>query len=198
MEITQIYALAAGGSFLALLIIKGYIFFAQIVQLVLVFLSKYFTYSFVLRRHRVLGPWSRADILLQFLYIILNIFCITFRITSLKEAQDRAGTLFIINMMPLFFGLHLSFLADLLGLSLSNYRRVHRSVGIMSFALVMFYTFIAAQANFSHFFKITDNIYLLSVSRTTGKKTFIYMNIGDIYSRSINHTFASLYTKNIV
>jgi len=42
-------------------------------------------------------------------------------VTSFNEVGDRVGTLLIINIAPLFFSFYLSFLADLLGLLLSNY-----------------------------------------------------------------------------
>jgi len=89
--------------------------------------AKHLTYPFIVRRHRLLGPWSRADVLLQLIYFTINMFCMTFRVTSVKEAGARAGTM--INMAPPFFGFHLSFLADILGISLSNYRRIHRMTG---------------------------------------------------------------------
>ena len=120
MEITQTYAVAAGGVFLILMIIKGFPFILHVLQSLAITISKYLTYPFVVRRHRLLGPWSPADVFLQLLYIALNVFCVTFRVVSFNEAGDRAGTLSIVNMAPLFFALHLSFLADLLGLSLSN------------------------------------------------------------------------------
>ena len=42
-------------------------------------------------------------------------------------------------MIPLFAGLHHGFLADLFGISLDMYRRIHRSAGLMSFFLALFY-----------------------------------------------------------
>ena len=84
--------------------------------------------------------------------------------TSFDEAGDRAGTLSIINMAPLFFGLHLSFLADLLGLLLSNYRRIYRSAGIISFVLVALYIFTAIYHDPTYSLYVSGNLYLLIVS----------------------------------
>jgi hypothetical protein len=52
--------------------------------------------------------------------------------------------------MPLFFGPHLSFLADLLHITLSTYHRIHRSMRLMSFILLLFHvlTLIAVGASF--------------------------------------------------
>jgi hypothetical protein len=166
MEIAQIYAIVAGGVFLVLIIIQGFPFIQRILQSVAIIISKYLTYPFIVRRHRPLGPWTPADVLLQLLYISLNVFCVTFRVTSFNEVGDRAGTLSIINMVPLFFGLHLSFLADLLGLSLSSYRRIHRSAGIMSFALVALHLFAAVHNDPTYSLREPQNVYLIIVSYT--------------------------------
>ncbi len=96
--------------------------------------------------------------------------------TSFDEVGDRAGTLSIINMAPLFFGLHLSFLADLLGLSLSNYRRIHRSARIMSFALVALHTFVVVHHDPTYSLRIPRNLYLLIVSHMV---TFVDTSLTD-------------------
>jgi len=116
------------------------------------------------RRHRLLGSWSLVDVLLQLLYISPNVFCVTFRVTSFDEARDKARTLSIINMASLFFGLYLSFLADLLGLSLFNYRRIHGFARIMSFALVALHTFAAIYHGPTYSLRVLENLYLLIVS----------------------------------
>lgn len=137
METTQIYAIAVGGLVVLLMIINVLSSFKHGVQSLNMFRSKYVTCPLVVQRHRFLGPWSPADIIVQSLYLLLNGFCLFFRVASLKEVGNRAGTLSMINMAPLFFGFHLSFLADLFGLSLSNCRRIHRSTGLMSMALLI-------------------------------------------------------------
>ena len=164
MEITQIYAIVAGGVFLLLMFMKGFPFIQQILQSLNITISRYLTYLLVVQRHRLLGPWSPADVLLQLLYISLNVFCITFCVTSFDEAGDMVGTLAIMNMAPLFFGLHLSFLPDLLGLSLSNYRRIHRSAGIMSFVLLALHTLAAVHHDPTYPLHVPGNLYLLIVS----------------------------------
>ncbi len=166
MEIAQIYAIVVGGVFLTLMILKGFPFIQRILQSVAIIISKYLTYPFIVRRHRLLGSWSPADVFLQLLYISLNVFCVTFRVASFNEAGDRAGTLSIINMAPLFFGLHLSFLANLLGLSLSSYRRIHGSAGVMSFALVALHLFAAIHKDPTFSLRVFQNLYLIIVSNT--------------------------------
>lgn len=129
MNVPQFYAIAAGGVFVLLLIMKSVSAIQQFLRALAILVAKHLTYPFLVRRRRLLGPWSRADVLLQVTYLTINIFCLTFRVSSVKEVGARAGTLALINMAPLFFGFHLSFLADILGISLSNIRRMHRMMG---------------------------------------------------------------------
>ncbi len=51
------------------------------------------------------------------------------------EAGKRIGILSLINLMPLYFGPHLDFLEELLGVSLHNLHTVHGSAAIVSVLL---------------------------------------------------------------
>ena len=84
-------------------------------------MAKHLTYPFLVGRRRLLRPWSRADVLLQVIYLTINILCLTFRVSSVKEAGARARTIAMINMTPLFFGFHLSFLANILEILLIEF-----------------------------------------------------------------------------
>jgi hypothetical protein len=56
----------------------------------------------------------------------------------------------MINLIPLFTVPHLSTLADLLGVTLSTFRQIHRSVGVMAVMLTIFHllVMIASQPSF--------------------------------------------------
>ena len=129
INVTEDYTIAAGGILVLLFIVKYIPFFQYILGALAILTAKYLVYLLLVRRYRLLGPWNRADVLLQLLYFAMNILYITFRVSAIKEAGARAGTLAIINLAPSFFGLYLSSLADLLGISLSNYRQIHRMTG---------------------------------------------------------------------
>jgi hypothetical protein len=84
----------------------------------------------------MLGPWSRAGVVIQLAYLAMNLFCILvelsrtgLRVSSFSNAGRRAGTLAEVNMIPLLAGPHLAFLADRFGLSLKTSRGIHRSAG---------------------------------------------------------------------
>ena len=165
MNITQAYAIAAGGVFVLLLTVKSLTSFRPVLRALAILMAKHLTYPFIVRRHRRLGPWSRADVLLQLIYFTINLFCMSFRVSSVKEAGARAGTLAMINLAPPFFGLHLSFLADLLGISLSNFRRIHRMTGWMSFFLGVIHALATVHSDPSYFRDLPKNLYAIIVSR---------------------------------
>ncbi|KAH6706214.1 hypothetical protein BKA61DRAFT_436840, partial [Leptodontidium sp. MPI-SDFR-AT-0119] len=97
--------------------------------------SKHLTYPYLLHRHQSLGPWSRAQVLVQLIYMTANVSCLSFEnvfglrfgFLNITKAGLRAGTMSLVNMIPLFAGPHLSFLAGYLGASLITVQRVHRS-----------------------------------------------------------------------
>ncbi|KAH6668517.1 cell surface metalloreductase [Halenospora varia] len=63
-------------------------------------------------------------------------------------------------MMPLFLGTHLSFLADLFGVSLKAFRMVHRSAGMMSFALVLLHVLVVVAPGVGSFsLSVPANLY---------------------------------------
>lgn len=91
---------------------------------------------FVLRRHALAGPWTVGCVLAQAIYLGGNICSLWFGHNSTERAATRAGRLALANAAPLFLASHLSFLADILGISLRTCKRVHRSCGLMTAAHV--------------------------------------------------------------
>jgi hypothetical protein len=91
-------------------------------------------------------------------------FCIGFKAPSIYTASLRAADLSLINLIPAVAGPHLSFLADIFGLSLTTYRRVHRSFGIMSCFLLSLHVFtmIANRTQFP--LHLAENLWGLIVS----------------------------------
>lgn len=143
MDVTQYFAIAAGGLYGVVVIIS---FIAHLVHLCRTHLSATFLrhviYPFFLNRHRFVGPWTRTSVLLHIFYWATMGFCCSFRTTGLTDASARAGTLSLINMIPLFSSFHLSFVADMFGISLRAYRQLHGSVGYVAGALTLFHTVV--------------------------------------------------------
>jgi hypothetical protein len=91
---------------------------------------------------------------------MVNAFCIGFKVADIQSAGLRAANLSLINMIPLFAGPHLSYLADILGVPLRAYRRIHRAGGMMSFFLLIFHvlTVIATRTAFP--LRVTENTWV--------------------------------------
>ena len=125
-----------------------------------VMLVKHLLYPNVLPQHRFFGPCTRAQVLLHLLYLVVNIFCNIFGVSSIRELGTRTGTLSLINMIPSYFGYHLSFASDMLGLFIINYRRIRASTGALSVLLGLCHAVVnAASVTKSRLFSASGQRY---------------------------------------
>lgn len=69
----------------------------------------------------------------------MNSVLIFFRRTSLEDIGRRAGVLLLINIVFLLAVGYLSYGADLLGVSLTGYRKMYRIAGWMIMVLIVLY-----------------------------------------------------------
>jgi hypothetical protein len=164
MDSSQIYAIAVGGTFGLLLLINCLPLIVPFVNYITPLVSKYLIYSNVLHRHRFVGPWSGAGVLIQLLYITGNLYCLKFWNTSTSQAGLQAGTLAVINLIPAFASPHLSTLADLLGVSLSTFRKIHRSAGVMVVVLTIFHVLVVVARKPSFPMNLPQNLFAVIVS----------------------------------
>lgn len=113
--------------------------------------TRFFSYHFVIDRHTLIGPWTASSLFIHMLYIASNAACLCYKLENLSGAASRAGTLSLANLAPVFLGVHLSFLADILGVSLRTYQRIHRSCGLMASSLLFSHGLLAMsqKASFS-------------------------------------------------
>ncbi|OBT74032.1 hypothetical protein VF21_07829 [Pseudogymnoascus sp. 05NY08] len=151
MDAIQIYAIAAGGTLCIFAFVNLLPLLIPLVTCVSIFVSKHFRYPYILHRHRILGPWTWAGVVIQLAYLALNLFYVFavlsgdgLKAANFSDAGRRAGALAEVNMIPLLAGPHFAFLADLLGLSLKTIRGIHRSAGWMTAALVFLHAMAAA------------------------------------------------------
>lgn len=132
MDAPLFYAVAAGGTIVLLLFINSATHLTRFLEPFWTLIWKYFLLPTLVGRHRFFGPWTFAQVSFQLVYLVANIFCASFRVLTAKEVSVRAAHLSLINMMPAYFGFHLSFISDLLGVSLATYRLFHASTGTIS------------------------------------------------------------------
>jgi hypothetical protein len=171
MDLIQVYAVVMGGVFGVLLLLNGWPRIARLVRYLSPLALKHMVYRYILHRHGLLGPWSRAGVLLQLIYIAGNITCFSLGASNVKpqtsrlsEAGLRAGTLSMINLIPLFAGPHLGSLADLLGVTLSTVRQIHRSAGVMAALLAVIHVVVAVVTRPSFALDVAQNLFAVIVS----------------------------------
>ena len=171
MDTIQAFASAAGGVLCIFVLVRFLPLIATLIQYVSLHAAKHLTYPYVLHRHRILGPWSRAGIAVQLIYAAVNLFCLIFTISearlravTVSKAGLRAGTLALVNMIPLFASPHLDLLADQLGISLKTVRRLHRSAGFMTVALGVFHVVVIATSRVSFPLHVAHNLFAVIVS----------------------------------
>ena len=161
METTLIYSIGFGGLFVLLLLRLPIYHFTKaacplilelgnfppvhaIVKYIYRLISEHLIYPTILRQGKYIGRWSRCDILLLLAYFVINISCILVPLPDIHQVCRRSGTLSVINLVLVFAAPHLSFLADLLGLSLHSCRRFHASAGSAAFLLAVCHAVFAA------------------------------------------------------
>ena len=143
MNLTQIYATIVGVVFSVLIFFNTVRKLWRVLQRPKFFLLRHLIYPLVVDRNFFIGPWTRISLVLRLVYLSISVFFLTiFRAKSILETGVRAGALALINMIPLFFGLHLSFLADLCGISLKKYRCLHAAGAYMSFVLALYHVIV--------------------------------------------------------
>lgn len=141
-DITHMYALVASSIFGALLLLNTRTYLRAAFAITQRFILRHLVFPSLIPRTRYWEPWTRADTLLQACYLTINVFCLVFNAATLEIAGLRAARLSLVNLAPTFAGPHVSFLADILGVSLTTCRRIHRSAGVMSMLLAAFHIIV--------------------------------------------------------
>ncbi|KAL4756094.1 NADPH oxidase family protein [Aspergillus foveolatus] len=145
MDSLTVYAIAVGGVFAGLFFIRTLSVLASWKGSVSVFFSRHLALPFLVHRHRFLGPWTRAGVLFHALYAAVNIFLVFFKMKSLTGAGLQAAKLALVNVIFPLSTIHISHLADLLGIKWSTCCRIHRVTGWMAVALLSFHVIMAVQ-----------------------------------------------------
>lgn len=144
MDVPLTYAIAAGGSIVLLLFIHSATHLTRFLGPCQTLIRQYFLLFTLVGRHRFLGPWTLAQVSLQLVYLVANIFCTSFRVLTAKKASVRASYLSLINIMPAYFGFYLSFICNMLGVLLATYCFFHVSTGTMSVLFGLLHVLIYA------------------------------------------------------
>lgn len=120
---------------------------------------KHLAYRCIATRSGILKSWSVGNSLLVAAYLAANLTCIFIDLPTTEKAGARAGTLALINMLILYLGPCLSFIADVLHISLRAHRRIHAYAGRIVLMLTIFHTIVAVIRQGSFSLKETRNIW---------------------------------------
>ena len=86
-DVTQFYAIAAGGCIALLFIVRTLTRLRWLRKPGDALLRKHFLYPLLLRRHRLLGPWTLAWVAFQVVYLAANVFCTCFKVSTQAKPQ---------------------------------------------------------------------------------------------------------------
>ena len=178
IDTAYIYALALGTAFVVSVLFRLRWCFRESFNLIRRYLRQHLVYPYLVQRHRLLGPWSRAAVLYQMCFVFANAFCVGFRTTSIQNASRRAARLALLNLVPAYGSTHLSFLADTCGVSLHTIRMIHRSAGTMAVLLLSFHITIVLALGTSFSLHVAENMWglIVSILRTIPRAFIRYQN----------------------
>jgi hypothetical protein len=163
IDTPQAYGIVAGSFFVAFFFVRIRGHFEACFEFAHRLALRHLAYPQLIRRRRFIGPWTRADVLVQLLFFAANAFCIGFRALSVRDAGWRAAHLSLINLIPAYGGPHLSFLSDVFGVSLGTFRLIHRSAGVMSLPLLIFHVGVAMATRTPFPLRVAENMWGLVV-----------------------------------
>ncbi|OWT42580.1 hypothetical protein VFPPC_18319 [Pochonia chlamydosporia 170] len=180
IETTLVYAIGFGAFFAVLILRRPLHRFVELVCPLLLELAHHrpvssivkhasrlvaqrLCYPTVLRRGKYTDRWSRKNAMLVFAYVAANVACVLVPLPGVDQVVRRLGTLSVVNMLFLFAGPHLSFLADILGLSVNSCRRLHGCAGAVAFLLAVSHSVAGAIAKGSIVLSKPQDLFALTV-----------------------------------
>lgn len=170
MDVTWVYPVLLAGTAFSLVLLKVIPHILNAIHPILIAIKKTvkrtrrLAYVNVLNRHGLIGPWSLVTMLFQTLYLMVNVFFLSFKVDNLSHAGRRAGTLSLINLSPVLGSLHLDFLASMLRLPLKTIKRIHRLAGFASFTLAIFHVAVAVATETSALRTGSSRVFTIIVS----------------------------------
>lgn len=164
LDAAHVYAIVVGGTFVACALFHLRSRLRASCDLLRQWARQYLLYPHLIRRHRFVGPWSWAAVLLQLGFLTVNAFCVGFRASSVHDASRRAARLALLNLVPAYSSAHLSFFADICGISLHAVWVVHRSAGLMALPLLAFHVAATMAARIFFSLRVAENMWGLVVS----------------------------------
>lgn len=133
-------------------------------------IANHFTYPTFLSAGRYFDRWSRGDALLLLAYFAVNFLCFLVPWSSVQKAGRNAGVLALVNLLFLCSSPYLSLQADMVGISLRTYRRLHACVGTGTFLLCVFHAIAAGGLRSKFVLEGPVNLFAIVVSNLEALK----------------------------
>lgn len=139
MDTLQLYACILGGVFALLFLVHAMKTTYRVNDMFETFLAQHLTYPLVFSHQSLIGPWTRAALVLKVLYVAANLFFLLYRSSTIESVGQKAGVMASINMTPLYLSFHHGAMAGYLGISLSMYRSIHHDTALVTVSLSAFH-----------------------------------------------------------
>ena len=91
MDTIKLYASALGGLLAIFMFIHFLPHLAMLIHNVSIVTSKHLVPPYLVHRHRIFGPWGWAGVIVQLIYVAVNLFCICFRASTIANRSDLSG-----------------------------------------------------------------------------------------------------------
>ena len=118
---------------------------------------------------RLIGHWSRGDVLVQAIYLGVNVLCVCYKASSVSSTGLRAANLALVHIAVLCSTLSLGLVTKLLGLKWAAARYLHISVGAMVLVLLTWHTLAIAVAGKPFSLSTPENLWAVIV-RSAGQR----------------------------
>lgn len=133
MDPILIYGIAAGGVFTTCLLYCASSYISRWIQdRTLFYIFKYLVYPIIIRRTRLSSPIPRWHAILITVYWLGTAVCNLARVDTIMQAGNRAGALAVLHLIPLLYINRATMAADLLGISLQTFMRLHTSFSLIA------------------------------------------------------------------
>jgi hypothetical protein len=147
MDLLSIFATILLGSLGLVLVTRTlWICFIRTQRTLFATVYRHFVYPRLFPGQHIFNP-SRSEVFFHLVHWAGTVFCNVYGIHSISDAGQRAGNLALVHLAPLLATTQLSFASDLMGLSLTVTRSIHRAFGLMAAVQSAFHTTVALTAD---------------------------------------------------
>ena len=151
MDFTELYALVAGSIFCLLWLVQVISKLLHLMSVTVQLLRRYVIYPHLIRRHTAIGPLTKSRFVLLVVVVGINAFFCAFKVSTTADLEVRIGSVALVNLIPLYLGIHHGFIADLLGLRIQFFRFLHTLAAMICLGQVVAHAIVVRMNSGSSF-----------------------------------------------